>query len=64
MVSPAELSIILATFPGGHDRNRALAVWGAIAGVGGAVGLLAGGMIVEATALCLACMRWAAAPSS
>ncbi len=32
MVSPAALSIILATFAEGHDRDRALAVWGAIAG--------------------------------
>jgi len=48
MVSPAALSIILSTFAQGPDRNRALAVWGAIAGVGGAVGLLLGGAIVEA----------------
>src|SRR6185503_8183172 len=32
MVSPAALSIILTTFAEGSDRNRALAVWGAIAG--------------------------------
>jgi EmrB/QacA subfamily drug resistance transporter len=48
MVSPAALSIILSTFAEGPERNRALAVWGAIAGVGGAVGLLLGGAIVEA----------------
>ena len=48
MVSPAALSIILTTFAEGHERNRALAVWGAIAGAGGAVGLLLGGLIVEA----------------
>src|SRR5881398_1113183 len=47
MVSPAALSIILNTFAEGPERNRALAVWGAIAGVGGAVGLLLGGAIVE-----------------
>src|SRR5438128_8473791 len=47
MVSPAALSIILTTFAEGTDRNRALAVWGAIAGAGGAVGLLLGGVIVE-----------------
>src|SRR3954465_7517170 len=47
MVSPAALSIILTTFAEGSGRNRALAVWGAIAGVGGAVGLLLGGVIVE-----------------
>src|SRR5438067_4478750 len=47
MVSPAALSIILTTFAEGTDRNRALAVWGAIAGAGGALGLLLGGVIVE-----------------
>jgi EmrB/QacA subfamily drug resistance transporter len=47
LVSPAALSIILTTFAEGPDRNRALAVWGAIAGAGGAVGLLLGGVIVE-----------------
>ncbi|HEX4734770.1 MAG TPA: MFS transporter [Thermoleophilaceae bacterium] len=47
MVSPAALSIILTTFAEGHERNRALAVWGAIAGAGGAVGLLLGGVIVQ-----------------
>src|SRR5215211_5061440 len=47
MVSPAALSIILTTFAEGTERNRALAVWGAIAGAGGAVGLLLGGVIVE-----------------
>src|SRR3954467_2682744 len=47
MVSPAALSIILTTFAEGPDRNRALAVWGAIAGAGGAIGLLLGGLIVE-----------------
>ena len=48
MVSPAALSIILTTFEEGPDRNRALAVWGAIAGAGGAIGLLLGGVMVEA----------------
>ena len=45
---PAALSIILTTFAEGPERNRALAVWGAIAGAGGAIGLLLGGVIVEA----------------
>src|SRR5437879_1142676 len=47
LVSPAALSIILTTFAEGPERNRALAVWGAIAGAGGAIGLLLGGVIVE-----------------
>ncbi len=48
MVSPAALSIILTTFAEGAERNRALAVWGAIAGAGGAIGLLLGGVLVQA----------------
>ena len=48
MVSPAALSIILTTFAEGPDRNRALAVWGSIAGAGGAAGVLLGGVIVQA----------------
>jgi EmrB/QacA subfamily drug resistance transporter len=48
MVSPAALSILLTTFAEGTERNRALAVWGAIAGAGGAAGLLLGGVIVQA----------------
>ena len=46
--SPAALSILLTTFAEGPERNRALAVWGAIAGAGGAIGLLLGGVIVQA----------------
>jgi hypothetical protein len=45
MVSPAALSIVLTTFAEGTKRNRALAVWGAIASAAGAFGLLLGGAI-------------------
>src|SRR3954467_10601161 len=48
MVSPAALSIILTTFAEGPERNRAVGIWGAIAGAGGAVGVLLGGVIVQA----------------
>ena len=47
MISPAALSIVLTTFAEGPERNHALAVWGAIASAGGAVGVLLGGVIVE-----------------
>ena len=57
MVSPAALSIILTTFAEGPERNRALAVWGAIAGAGGAIGLLLGGVIVEVAELALGLLR-------
>src|SRR3954452_15078917 len=44
MVSPAALSIILTSFAQGPERNRALAVWGAIAGADRAIDLLLGGV--------------------
>jgi EmrB/QacA subfamily drug resistance transporter len=47
LVSPAALSIILTTFEEGTERNRALSVWAAVAGAGGAIGLLLGGVIVD-----------------
>lgn len=47
IISPGALSILMTTFAEGSERNRALGVWGAIAGVGGAVGVLAGGILVQ-----------------
>jgi EmrB/QacA subfamily drug resistance transporter len=45
IVSPAALSIIAATFEEGAERNKALGIWGAVAGSGAAVGVLAGGVL-------------------
>src|ERR671924_12950 len=45
--SPAALSIITTTFTEGAERNRALGVWGAVAGSGGAAGVLLGGILTE-----------------
>ncbi|HZU39752.1 MAG TPA: MFS transporter [Solirubrobacteraceae bacterium] len=45
IVSPAALSIITTTFAEGAERNRALGVWGAVAGAGGAAGVLLGGIL-------------------
>ncbi len=47
LISPSALSILTTTFAEGAERNKALAVWGAVAGSGGAVGVLAGGMLTE-----------------
>jgi EmrB/QacA subfamily drug resistance transporter len=47
LISPAALSILTTTFAEGNERNRALGVWGAVAGSGGAVGVLLGGMLTE-----------------
>ena len=48
MLSPAALSIIMATFTEGHERARALGVWGAVGGAGAAVGVLLGGALTSA----------------
>ena len=48
IVSPAALSILSVTFTEGAERNKALGVWGAVAGMGGAVGVLAGGFLTDA----------------
>jgi len=47
LLSPAALSIVTATFKEGKERNTALGVWGAVAGSGGAVGVLLGGVLTE-----------------
>jgi EmrB/QacA subfamily drug resistance transporter len=47
IVSPAALSIITNTFAEGSERNRALGVWGAVAGAGGAAGVLLGGILTS-----------------
>jgi EmrB/QacA subfamily drug resistance transporter len=48
IVSPAALSIVMTTFSEGTERNKALSVWGAVAGAGGAVGSLLGGVLTDA----------------
>lgn len=47
IISPVALSILTTTFAEGSERNKALGIWGAIAGIGGAVGVLAGGVLTE-----------------
>jgi EmrB/QacA subfamily drug resistance transporter len=47
ILSPAALSIVTTTFTEGADRNRALGVWGAVAGSGGAAGVLLGGVLTD-----------------
>src|SRR4051794_131815 len=47
IVSPAALSIVTTTFRDGAERNRALGVWGAVAGSGAAAGVLLGGVLTD-----------------
>ena len=45
VAAPAALSLIAVTFPEGAQRNRALGVYAAMTGMGGAVGVIAGGLL-------------------
>jgi EmrB/QacA subfamily drug resistance transporter len=45
IVAPAALSLVTTTFPEGPPRNRAMGVYAAMSIAGGAVGLIAGGLL-------------------
>jgi len=47
IISPATLSIITTTFEEGPERNKALGIWGAMAGSGAAAGVLLGGILTK-----------------
>jgi EmrB/QacA subfamily drug resistance transporter len=47
VIAPASLSILTTTFPEGAERNRAVGIWGAMGGAGGAAGVLLGGVITD-----------------
>jgi EmrB/QacA subfamily drug resistance transporter len=47
MTLPATLSVLTTTFAEGSDRHTALGVWGGLAGLASAVGVLLGGVITE-----------------
>jgi EmrB/QacA subfamily drug resistance transporter len=53
LATPAALSLVTALFRAGPERTRALAMWGALSGLGFAVGILLGGVITE-----IASWRW------
>ncbi|GAA3057921.1 MFS transporter [Streptomyces glomeratus] len=47
IASPTALALVTTTFPEGPERNRAFGVFAAVSAGGGAIGLLAGGMLTE-----------------
>jgi EmrB/QacA subfamily drug resistance transporter len=47
VLSPATLTIIMTTFSEGEKRHRALGAWSAVAGLGGAAGVLLGGVLTS-----------------
>jgi EmrB/QacA subfamily drug resistance transporter len=47
MLSPAALSTLTTSFRSGRERNTALGAWAAVSGLGGAAGVLFGGLLTE-----------------
>ncbi|MCA1675848.1 MAG: MFS transporter [Actinobacteria bacterium] len=47
VLSPASLTILTTTFADGRARARALGIWSAVAGAGGAAGALVGGVLTH-----------------
>jgi EmrB/QacA subfamily drug resistance transporter len=47
LMAPAALSLLTVTFTEARERARAFGVWGAIAGGGLAIGLIAGGVLTQ-----------------
>jgi len=47
LLAPSALSMVTNMFEEGAERNKALGVWGAVSGSGGAAGVLLGGVLTE-----------------
>ncbi len=47
LLAPSALSMVTNMFAEGSERNKALGIWGAVSGSGGAAGVLLGGVLTE-----------------
>ncbi|RKR75911.1 MFS transporter [Frondihabitans australicus] len=47
IVAPTSLSLLTATFPAGRERNRAVALYSATAGIGASLGMVIGGVLAD-----------------
>ncbi|HEY0343566.1 MAG TPA: MFS transporter [Solirubrobacteraceae bacterium] len=47
LLAPSALSMVTNMFAEGAERNKALGVWGAVSGSGGAAGVLLGGVLTQ-----------------
>ncbi|WP_453985041.1 MFS transporter [Brevibacterium casei] len=54
LAAPAALALLSTTFPDGPRRGRAFGIYGAVTGIGAAVGVLSGGLLTD-----LFSWRWA-----
>ncbi|MCS5716546.1 MFS transporter [Herbiconiux sp. CPCC 205763] len=48
LLAPASLALVTHLFPLARDRAKALGIWGAVAGIGSAAGVLLGGVLTAA----------------
>ena len=48
LLAPAALALVTQLFPSSSDRTNALGIWGAVAGIGSAAGVLLGGVLTAA----------------
>ena len=48
LLAPAALALVTQLFPEKGDRAKALGIWGAVAGIGSAAGVLLGGVLTSA----------------
>jgi EmrB/QacA subfamily drug resistance transporter len=47
IIAPSTLALLSTAFPEGRERTRAMAAYGALAGIGTAAGLILGGLLTE-----------------
>jgi MFS family permease len=47
LLAPAALSLMTTAFTDPDERNKAFGIWGAIAGSGGAIGFILGGVLTQ-----------------
>jgi len=47
LIAPAALSILAVTFAEGHERNRALGIFGAVGGTSASIGVIASGLLTD-----------------
>jgi MFS family permease len=48
LMAPSALSLVLTTFPDGAERNRAIAAWSSVGGIGATAALIVGGALTRA----------------